>query len=52
MNSFISDCAFAARMMRAPVRDEDDNLLTFWEKLVVAWQILCGIIEIEHVAKH
>lgn len=46
MNSFISDCKVVLRMLPAKVRDEDGNLLTMWEKLGVAWEIICGIITV------
>lgn len=51
MNRFISDCRLVLRMLRAPVRDEDDCLLSSWEKLIVAVQILCGMIDIVHERK-
>lgn len=51
MSSFISDCRYVAKMLHATVRDEDDRPLSFWQKLWVAWQVLCGIITIEHIAK-
>lgn len=44
MSSFLSDCKHVARMLRGTVRDEDDNILSFWEKLEVAWRVICGII--------
>lgn len=51
MNSFMHDFRYVAKMMRATVRDEDDVPLGFGEKLIVAAQVLCGIIVIEHVAR-
>lgn len=51
MGSFISDCRFVAKMIRARVTDEDDTPLTLWQKLGVAVEILCGMITIEHEAK-
>lgn len=44
MSSFLDDCRLALRMLHGTVRDEDDNVLTLWEKLGVAWEIICGII--------
>lgn len=32
MERFISDCKVALRMLGSKVHDEDNNLLTFWEK--------------------
>jgi hypothetical protein len=51
MANFISDCRYAARIIGAKVVDEDDEPLSFWEKIVVAAQILCGIIVVEHGVK-
>lgn len=44
MSSFLSDCKVAVKMLRGTVRDEDDNVLTLWGKLGVAWDLICGII--------
>lgn len=45
----INDLRWTLRMMQTTVRDENDgHLLTFWEKLSVAWQVILGIIVIDH----
>ena len=44
MGSFINDCRIALKMLRGTVRDEDDNVLTLWEKLGVVVEIILGII--------
>lgn len=47
----LQDIKWAAKMIRATVRDEDGHALNFWEKLWVVAQVILGIITIEHEVK-
>lgn len=51
MNSFMSDLRMAMKMVCARVVDEDDMPVPLWEKLILAFQILCRMIEVQHERK-